>query len=212
LKTIEEFIEKLSQFQATAMTFNPYQFPQQKTNLLQYLKYHQAKQAKILCIGEAAGHKGCRFSGIPFTSGFILANHSIYKPIQSNFQYHGIEHIKENSAKIIYEFFEQNPQAFDKILLWNIFPFHPHQPNVELSNRTPTRPELVLGSEYLRDLLTILEIKYYFPIGLSAHKSLQKMQKENIVPEFAYKLIRHPSYGGKKDCIEGLTSIFLKYG
>ena len=105
----------------------------------------------------------------------------------------------ENSATIVWN-------CLDKLetlpLIWNSFPFHPHNKDNQNSNRAPTGEELKQGKIILEELIGIFEIKknHIIPIGQNAAKIL----KEYEIP----RIIRHPSHGGKDDFITGMEAIF----
>jgi len=56
-----------------------------KHNLLTYFVHMKKLKPKILLLGEAPGYKGCRLTGVPFTSEKILSNHLFFKEL--NFQF-----------------------------------------------------------------------------------------------------------------------------
>lgn len=129
------------------------------------------KNTQILLVGEAPGYHGCRFSGVPFTSEFILMkNNSIfgkqrgYKITEEN------EIIKkESTATIIWKTmndFRITP------LLWNSFPFHPHIENIDNKNRTPTKTELEMGLSFLTEIIDMFSIETIIAVGNNADASL----------------------------------------
>jgi hypothetical protein len=76
-------------------------------------------------VGEAAGYRGARVSGLPFTSerqltggGPAEASATIVQRVLAEL---GIEH---------------------EVLLWNVVPTHPHEPGRPYTNRRPTRGEV----------------------------------------------------------------------
>jgi uracil-DNA glycosylase len=209
---LNEFIRQLSFYPTTEEVFNQYSMPLQQHNLTQYLKLHLESKADILFLGEAAGYKGCKISGIPFTSGNILATHPIYTTLRSQFIYQKIEDEKENSAKIIHDFFSQVPAAYPRIVMWNAFPFHPHKQNEPQSNRSPTEDERKAGYGFLKSLIDLFQFKYYYPIGLQAKKTLTGLQFNGICSSFRIVPIRHPSFGGKAEFMAKSLSIMKDLG
>ena len=84
-------------------------------------------------------------------------------------------------------------------LIWNTFPFHPHQTGKADSNRKPRIAEIVLGAEFLGRMLAIWEFELVLAVGNVAHETLQHLKLD-------CRKIRHPAHGGKKDFVAGLRS------
>jgi uracil-DNA glycosylase len=98
--------------------------------LVQYLDRHS--DAPLLLVGEAAGYRGARVSGIPFTSERQLT---------------GVGP-SEATATIVHRALAVLGIE-DDVLLWNVVPTHPGTPT---SNRTPTRAEVEAGLPFTREL------------------------------------------------------------
>ena len=90
-------------------------------------------QASILLVGEAAGYRGARVSGIPFTSERQLSG----------------ERPSEISATVVHRVLHELGIE-DEVLLWNIVPTHPHVRGRPDSNRRPTRDEIDGGTTFLQ--------------------------------------------------------------
>ncbi len=75
------------------------------------------------------------------------------------------------------------------VLLWNIFPFHPHKDS-PFSNRTPTDEELAAGLSYTRQLISLCQQP--LRIGAIGRKAAETLQAAGI-PAAA---TRHPANGG----------------
>ena len=78
--------------------------------------------------------------------------------------------------------------AFD-VILWNIFPWHPHKEGKLLTNRTPSTSELDVGVEYAKMLLELVPSMQIVAIGQKAADTLSRYGIE-------CRAVRHPSMGG----------------
>ena len=93
------------------------------------------RHARILLVGEAAGYRGARLSGLPFTSERQVTGSGP----------------AEASATIVHRTLAELGIA-DDVLLWNLVPTHPHEPGNPLSNRRPTRPEIAAARPWVEAL------------------------------------------------------------
>lgn len=91
------------------------------------------------------------------------------------------------------------------VLTWNAFPFHPHKKDDRNSNRTPNAKQLLQGEEIFKCFLqTFPNAKCFGAVGKVAEKALRK-------GNFGCSYIRHPAYGGKNGCENGLKELFKRY-
>jgi len=104
-----------------------------RERLAEYLDERRA--APLLLVGEAAGYRGARVSGIPFTSERQLTGAGP----------------AEATATIVHRVLRQLGLE-DDVLLWNLVPTHPHRPGDSASNRPPTREEIRAASPFLEAL------------------------------------------------------------
>ncbi|MGH3009267.1 MAG: uracil-DNA glycosylase [Gaiellaceae bacterium] len=113
-------------------TFNQYAAsPQLSERLVRYLATRA--DAKVVLAGEAAGYRGARISGIPFTSERQLTGAGP----------------AEASATIVHRVLERLGVE-DDILLWNAVPTHP---GTATSNRRPRRDEVAAAAPFLDEVL-----------------------------------------------------------
>jgi uracil-DNA glycosylase family 4 len=112
-------------------TFNQYAGSElRRVRLGNYLE--RRANASIVLVGEAAGYRGARISGIPFTSERQLTGSGP----------------AEATATIVHRVLVKLGVE-DEVLLWNVVPTHPGS---ETSNRRPTRAEIDAASPFLDEL------------------------------------------------------------
>jgi Uracil DNA glycosylase superfamily len=113
-------------------TFNQYADSElRRGRLARYLEDHA--HAKIVLVGEAAGYRGARVSGIPFTSERQLTGSGP----------------AEATATIVHRVLARLGVEQD-VLLWNVVPTHPGS---ETSNRRPVRAEVDAAAPFLAEVL-----------------------------------------------------------
>jgi uracil-DNA glycosylase len=202
--TIEHFIDQLAKTAVSPDTTNQYALDStnqkynqfRRNNLRAYLQAIAKHQPACMLVGEAPGYRGARLTGIPFASPAVL-NHLPKRlgmaPLITENEWPHIQ--KEASATIMW-------QTLDQItavpLIWNVYPFHPHQPGKLQSNRRPTQKELALGRSFLQELRRFFAIPIIIAIGNTADKALTRW-------EFPHQKVRHPSHGGKKAFQQGIA-------
>lgn len=197
-KKIDEFIERLSAEQVGNLVENIYENEAQRENLRLYLKVLCKNKPTYMLVGEAPGYKGCGITGIPFTDENEMKN-NLGTSQNGYFFIDESDPQKENSAGIIWQAI-RTKGGNQILLLWNAYPYHPFEKSGKNSNRKPNAAELQIGKKYLDELIDIFEIPQnrIYAVGRTAEKQLGYMKA-------AY--IRHPSYGGKNDCINGILAI-----
>jgi uracil-DNA glycosylase len=124
------FVERLAAARI-GTTFNQYADSElRRVRLERYL--HERRRARLLLVGEAAGYRGARVSGIPFTSERQLSGAGP----------------AEATATIVHRTLAELDLEGD-VLLWNLVPTHP---GTARSNRPPTRAEVDQSDTFLREL------------------------------------------------------------
>lgn len=105
--------------------------------------------APLMLVGEAAGYRGARVSGIPFTSERQLTGRGP----------------AEATATIVHRVLaEVGCEA--KVLLWNVVPTHP---GTETANRRPSRDEIVGGLPFL---FALARGRRAIAVGRVAHSAI----------------------------------------
>ena len=132
-------------------TFNFYRdgegAARRRERLLAYLRARE--RAPLLLVGEAAGYRGARVSGIPFTSERQLTGAGP----------------AEASATIVHRVLAELGLE-EHVLLWNVVPTHP---GTERSNRPPRRDEVAAGLPFVEALARGRRV---VAIGRVAHAAL----------------------------------------
>ena len=118
--------------------------------LERYLADHA--EAHVILVGEAAGYRGARVSGLSFTSERQLTGMGP----------------AEASATIVHRVLTDLGLE-DEVLLWNVVPTHPHRAGVPESNRAPTRAEATAGLAFARELA---EGRRVLAVGRTAERAL----------------------------------------
>lgn len=140
--------------------------PLRQERLARYLR--SRTDARVVLVGEAAGYRGARVSGIPFTSERQLTGSGP----------------AEASATIVQRVLRQL-RIEEEVLLWNLVPTHPHRPGEPESNRPPTRAEIAAARPFLDALA-----------GEGASNRLLLAVGRLAQRELGGPYVRHPSHGG----------------
>jgi uracil-DNA glycosylase len=147
------FVARLAAAQIGA-TFNFYREGAgalvRRKRLADYLE--ERAGAGWMLVGEAAGYRGARVSGIPFTSERQLTGRAP----------------GESTATIVHRVLAELEVA-EQVLLWNLVPTHPHTVGSALTNRPPTRFEIAAARPFLAELARGRRV---IPVGRLAHAEL----------------------------------------
>jgi uracil-DNA glycosylase len=155
-------------------TFNQYRWSRVRRERLEaYLA--SRRHASVVLVGEAAGYRGARVSGLPFTSERQLTGRGP----------------AEASATIVHRVLSELGVKED-VLLWNVVPTHPHEPDRPYTNRRPTRGEVDSSALYLEGLASGRRV---VAVGRLA-------QQATGAP-----YVRHPSHGGAEAFRAGLARL-----
>ena len=146
----EIFVEELAASRVGA-THNQYaDSPLRCARLAAYLEARW--DAPLLLVGEAAGYRGARVSGVPFTSERQLTGAGP----------------AEATATVVHRVLAELGLE-EETLLWNLVPTHPHRPGNPSSNRPPTHDEIRAGAPFLEALAAGRRI---VPVGRLAQRAL----------------------------------------
>lgn len=212
---INTFIDKLQSYQSENV-FNPWrnfdpateigpEAPEiRRKNLRRYLELRP--NAHYLFIAEALGYQGGHFSGVAITSErILLGQHKDVRPesVLGEWKYQRTSDassallnatqkakgFNEPTDTVVWSTLQNHGLAAFDVILWNIFPWHPHKEGKLLTNRTPSQTELDVGVEYAKMLLELVPRMQIVAIGQKAADTLGRYG-------IACKAVRHPSMGG----------------
>ncbi len=158
----------------------------------------QALGIDTIWMGRDLGYRGGRRTGLALTDEMRLTQFpSIYPGTKAARSTHGPA-VAERTAAEIWEVLAQLDLP---PLLWNVFPFHPHEPGEPFTNRKFTATELKVADELNRQLLSWLGIRRIIAIGQDA---------ASYATQFGVSVecVRHPSYGGVVEFREGIRRLY----
>lgn len=202
------FVTRLARFDA-ANVFNPYSdtcpdhdvdtAPKiRRANLQKVLDAALVRGADSIWIGRDLGYRGGRRTGLALTDEAHLTI------AQKLFQCEGLvratrgDAIAERTATVIWGMLERIQRP---VMLWNIFPFHPHVANEPMTNRSHTKREREATLPFLMELIKLLDPKHVVAIGGDA---------ATAVADLGYKVnhVRHPSYGGQTEFVQQVEELY----
>ena len=162
-------------------------------NMQAYLEA-RARSAKVILLGEAPSHRGCRFTGIAFCSEVelthkrdLVAKHPLRLTSAAD------KPVRERSAAVIWDELERGGCARD-VVLWNAFPWHPHGSEATTTNRKPRLPEVQQGRHAFEALMGCFTHRLHvLAVGKVAEEALARWGGLECAG-----YIRHPAQGGEK--------------
>ncbi len=167
--------------------------------LLELLEAATALQIDALWIGRDLGYRGGRRTGLALTDDVHLDVHatrwqvSVRRPTRGSV-------IAERTAAVIWGVLAAISAP---VFLWNVFPFHPHEPDAPFTNRAHTSSERRIGEEFLVDLIGLLRPRRLVAIGNDAAACATRVANGVEVVH-----VRHPSYGGQQDFLEQIAHAY----
>ena len=233
---VDQFVDLLQKYPSNGSVSNPWAHwdrdfdtdkhaPSHRSNHLRAYLNARLNTAKALLIAEAPGYQGAKFSGIPMTCERTLFGHrrgvscadvfdETFKPQRtsspeaSSKQAVKLRGFCEPTAAYVWGHIANRPGLSKKIVLWNIFGFHPHKDTDTLTNRKPTRKEVRNNHYVLEAFLRLFPDRPILAIGEISGKYLKEWG-----PRHDFSFARHPANGGgaefRKDFDEFLKSVGL---
>lgn len=169
-----------------------------RDNLERMLSAVLDAQVETIWIARDLGYRGGRRTGVPLTdevhldrAGVLMGGIALERATQG-------PAVAERTAAIVWRVLDEIAKP---VMLWNVFPFHPHDAGDSMSNRCHTRSEREATWPLLQALIDMIRPRQIIAIGRDAHLALGELG----VPTAA---VRHPSYGGQREFIEGMYSLY----
>jgi hypothetical protein len=195
---VERLLAELTRLRI-GVTFNQYadagpdDVPGAAAIRLENLRAYLAERpgADVVCLGEAGGYQGMRWSGIAFTSERDLLRWGA--PYRTTC---AARTWSEPSGTIVHKVLAELG-AEHRVILWNTVPTHPHRLGEPLSNRRPTTAEVEAGAPLAMRLVELVRPRTVVAVGRIA---------ESVLPAgTAY--VRHPANAGGPAFREGMRAI-----
>ena len=217
MDAISAFVTQLAMYPRVPLAFNPWFDYDEERDLVGAptmrqkalsVMLHTADKPKYAIVGLAPGYAGARFSGVPFVDEHHI---EAWLGIRTSTR---TQPWSENSATVVIAALKRL-DILDETVMWNAFPFHPHELGKPMTNRTPTTDEIrVHGLPLLARFLETVSPGTVIPVGRAAERAVHKWTEDyRGVPATQGQLpliapyVRHPSYGGEAAFNAGLISI-----
>ncbi len=169
-----------------------------RRNLRGYLTAIEGLAADTIWMGRDLGYRGGRRTGLALTDEHRLSVLARAYPGSSPTKATKGPAVAERTAAEIWAVIcrlERPP------LLWNVFPFHPHDPDDPMTNRRFSARELAEVTDLNQALVEWLCIKRIICIGQDAAAYAESFGVQ-------VERVRHPSYGGVVDFRGGMQRLY----
>jgi hypothetical protein len=170
-----------------------------KKNLELFLGAALEEKVDTIWIARDLGYRGGRRTGVPLTDEVHL---NVVAKMLGGIALARATHgpaIAERTAAVVWKVIGR---IGEPVVLWNIFPFHPHEPGDSFTNRCHTAAEREQTMPLLKCLIDMFKPRRLVAIGRDAQLALENIAMPLIG-------VRHPSYGGQG---EFMQSLYRMYG
>lgn len=167
-------------------------------NLKDFLDASLRLRVDTIWMGRDLGYRGGRRTGIALTDEAHLPSVAARYPGCHLEKATRGEVFAERTATEIWSALTAIPEA---PFLWNVFPLHPHEHGMPMTNRKFSRSELHEVEAANDILISGLGVKRIIAIGQDAARHAERYC-QNVIA------IRHPSYGGVSDFRRGVEECY----
>jgi uracil-DNA glycosylase len=169
-----------------------------RRNLVRFLEAALAARVDTIWIARDLGYRGGRRTGVPLTdeihlerAGALLGGIALDRATRGPV-------VAERTAAVVWNVLAR---IGEPVVLWNVFPLHPHEHGDPLSNRCHTRAERDVAWPLLTALIAMIQPRRIVAIGRDAGMALASI-------DMPVRTVRHPSYGGQTEFISGIGEIY----
>lgn len=169
-----------------------------RKNLESFLEAALEMHVEQIWVARDLGYRGGRRTGVPLTDevhldgvGRLLGGISLRRATRGPI-------VAERTAAVVWRVLDRIDQP---VVLWNVFPFHPHERDDPFSNRCHTSAEREQTLPLLKILIDMFEPERLVAIGRDAQLALKDF-------DTPVAMVRHPSYGGQAEFISGLYDLY----
>lgn len=206
--SIDAFIKDLAAFESDSV-FNPYAhlceiYDRQdaarirRRNLRELVTSALDGGATTIWVARDLGYRGGRRTGLALTDeAHLVQLSSVFKARKIAKATKG-PIVAERTATVIWQMLSRIEEP---VMLWNVFPFHPHEKNDPMTNRCHTRSERQAAAPFLEALIDMIRPERIVAIGRDAASALEDLS----VPVYC---ARHPSYGGQTEFNEQIETLY----
>lgn len=106
--------------------------------------------------------------------------------------------VSERTAAVVWRVLSR---VASPVVLWNVFPLHPHEAADPFSNRCHSRAERDATWPFLIGLIAMIAPRRIVAIGRDAGLALSGIDIPVVT-------VRHPSYGGQAEFMAGVYDIY----
>ena len=152
-----------------------------------------------LWVGRDLGYRGGRRTGLALTDDIHVSLHAQRWNLQIERATKG-QPQRERTAAVIWKSLSCISVP---TFLWNVFPFHPHEPGDPFTNRAHSSREREIGEQILAELVWLIRPRRIIAIGNNAAASVKRLCTPSELLQ-----VRHPSYGGQNEFVAQIENIY----